>query len=72
MRSACRHTVVRYAEPAEAGCRIRDLAHMPHGRIALLSDGGKVYFPDRPCHAYCDERVWRGEEACAIDCNPGG
>ena len=45
---------------------------MPPGRIALLSDGGKVYFPDRPYHTYCDERVWRGEEACAIDCNPRG
>ena len=65
-------TDVQYVERIEAGYRIRDLAQMPDGRIALLSDDGRVHFLSRLHYAYCDELVRPGEEACAIDCNSGG
>ena len=48
---------VQYVERIRVGERIRDLAQMPDGRIALLSDGGKVYFLSRS-YAHCN----------AVDC----
>ena len=37
-------TEVKYFERIEVGYKIRDLAQMPDGRIALLAEGGQVYF----------------------------
>ena len=65
-------TDVQYVERIEVGYRIRDLAQMPDGRIALLSDDGRVHFLSRLHYAYCDELVRPGEEAYAINCNSGG
>ena len=65
-------TDVQYVERIEVGYRIRDLAQMPDGRIALLSDDGRVHFLSRLHYAYCDDLVRPGEEAYAIDCNSGG
>ena len=40
-------TDVQYVERIEVGNRIRDLAQMPDSRLALLADGGRVYFLSR-------------------------
>ena len=42
---------VQYFEHIGIGDRIRDIAQMPDGRIALLIDGGKVYFLSRSAEA---------------------
>ena len=48
---------VQYVERIEVGYRIRDLALMPDGRIALLADGGRAHFLSRFVER-CDERDW--------------
>ena len=58
---------VQYVERIEVGDRIRDLAYMPDGRIALLSDGGKVYFLSRS-YAYCNDENKLNRHIYAVDC----
>ena len=50
-------TNVQYVERIEVGYRIRDLARMPDGRIALLGDRGRAHFISRVVEV-CDERTW--------------
>ena len=40
-------TDVQYVERIGVGSRIRDIAQMPDGRLALLADGGRVHFLSR-------------------------
>ena len=60
-------TDVQYVERIEVGYRIRDLAQMPDGRIALLSDGGEVYFLSRS-YAYCNDEAMLRRHVYAVDC----
>ena len=46
---------------------IRDLAQMPDGRIALLSDGGEIYFLSRS-YAYCNDENKLNRHIYAVDC----
>ena len=58
-------TDIQYVERVEVGYRIRDLAMMPDGRIALLADGGRVHFLSRSsdgCDARADELARRRGE----------
>ena len=65
---ACRNgAAVRYVERIRVDERIRDLAYMPDGRIALLADGGKVYFLSRS-HAYCNDEATLNRHVYAVDC----
>lgn len=61
-------TTVRYVERMKIGDRIRDLAQMPDGRLALLGDFGKVSFlePSRRC----DRDSRRLGNVYAIGCPP--
>ena len=58
---------VQYVERIRVGDRIRDLAYMPDGRIALLADGGKVYFLSRS-YAYCNDEATLNRHVYAVDC----
>ena len=58
---------VQYFKRIRVGYRIRDLAQMPDGRIALLSDGGKVYFLSRS-YAYCNDEATLNRHVYAVDC----
>ncbi len=60
---------VQYVERIKVGYRIRDLAQMPDGRIALLADGGRVHFLARS-EEYCDERSRRILRVYAVGCGP--
>ena len=61
-------TQVQYVERMEIGDRIRDLAQMPDGRLALLGDFGTVSFlePSRRC----DRGSRRFGNVHAIGCPP--
>ena len=58
---------VQYVERIDIGDRIRDLAQMPDGRIALLADDGRVYFLSRS-YAYCNDENTLNRNVYAIDC----
>ena len=61
-------TDVQYVERIEVGFRIRDMAWMPDGRIALLDDAGRVAFLARSWR--CDvEARWR-QSVYALGCGP--
>ena len=60
-------TEVQYVEKIEIGIRIRDLATLPDGRIALLQDGGRVHFLRRSPR-YCDEEARERRDVYSIDC----
>ena len=60
-------TVVQYVEQIELGYRIRDLTFMPDGRIALLRDGGWVYFLSRS-EGYCNEAARARRDVYAVNC----
>ena len=62
---------VQYVEEIEVGFRIRDLAQLPDGRIALLNNLGSVHFLSRsPRHCTDRERGgWRRRSVYAIHCN---
>ena len=60
-------TDVHYVEPVKVGYRIRDLAQMPDGRIALLADAGRVHFLSRS-YAHCNEEAKRNRSVYVIDC----
>ncbi len=60
-------TEVQYFERIEVGYRIRDLTFMPDGRIALLRDGGVVYFLSRSPR-YCDEESRNRRDVYSVDC----
>ena len=48
-------TDIQYVERMSVGVRrLRDVAQMPDGRMALLSDGGGIHFLSRS-YRYCDE-----------------
>ena len=49
--------------------RIRDIAIMPDGRIALLQNGGFVYFLSRSLR-YCDEASRERDDVYSINCEP--
>ena len=61
-------TKIQYVERMEIGDRIRDLAQMPDGRLALLGDVGTVRFlePSRRC----DRSSRRFSNVYAIGCPP--
>ena len=58
---------VQYVERIDFGNRIRDLAQMPDGRIALLVDGGRVHFLSRS-YAHCNDEAPLNHSVYAIDC----
>ena len=58
---------VQYVERIGIGDRIRDLAQMPDGRIALLADDGRVYFLSRS-YAYCNDEAMLKRNVYAVDC----
>ena len=58
---------VQYVERIDIDDRIRDLAQMPDGRIALFSDGGRVYFLSRS-YAYCNDEDKLKRKVYAVDC----
>ena len=60
-------TDVQYVEKLELGYRIRDIAIMPDGRIALLRDGGRVYFLSRSLR-YCNEELRKQRNVYSINC----
>ena len=60
-------TEAQYAEKIELGYRIRDLTFMPDGRIALLRDGGWVYFLSRSLR-YCDEESRNRRDVYSVNC----
>ena len=60
-------TDVQYVERIEVGYSIRDITFMPDGRIALLSDGGGVYFL-RHSPMYCDEESRNRRAVYSINC----
>ena len=60
---------VQYVENVRLGYRIRDIAIMPDGRIALLRDGGFVYFLSRSLR-YCDEASRERDDVYSINCDP--
>ena len=59
---------VQYVERIDIGHRIRDLANMPDGRIALLMDESQVHFLSRSTR-YCtqDALEWRDIYAALCD-----
>ena len=60
---------VQYVERIRIGKRIRDIALMPDGRIALLLDRvSKVLFLSRS-NKYCTEGFRRKRLVYALDCN---
>ena len=64
----CRNgTDVQYVERIRVGDRIRDLAQMPDGRLALLHDGGRVHFLSRS-YAYCTDENKLNRHVFAFDC----
>ena len=60
-------TAVRYVERIELGQRIRDLAKMPDGRIAVLADGGRVRFLSR-ASKFCDQEPGERRHVYALGC----
>ena len=64
-------TEVRYVERIELGRRIRDLANMPDGRIAILGDGGIVQFLSRSSK-HCDEQSRERRLVYAAGCEDAG
>ena len=60
-------TTIQYVERILLGYRVRDLAPMLDGRIALLADGGSVYFLSRS-YRRCDEESIRQRDAHSVDC----
>ena len=61
-------TDVQYVERIEVGYRVRDVQFMPDGRIALLRDGGRVYFLSRST-MYCDEESRNRRDVYSVDCD---
>ena len=62
---------VQYVEPIEVGYRIRDLAQMPDGRIALLAGRGRVHFLSRSYYAHCDDESKWNRRVYAVNCGSG-
>ena len=60
-------TDVQYVERIRVGYRIRDLAQMPDGRLALLHDGGRVRFLSRS-YAHCTDENKLNRHVFAVDC----
>ena len=61
-------TDVQHVERIELGYRIRDIALMPDGRIALLrGDGGWVYFLSHSTK-YCNEEARKQRNVYSINC----
>ena len=60
-------TDVQYVEKIELGYRIRDIAIMPDGRIALLRDRGRIYFLSRSLR-YCNEEARKKRNVYSINC----
>ena len=64
-------TDVQYVERIKVGYRIRDLALMPDGRIAVLGDDGHARFLSRLVER-CDERPWPTRRVYGLHCySPG-
>ncbi len=61
-------TKVQYVERIPLGFRIRDMAWMPDGRIALLDDSGRVAF--LRASPRCDVETRRRRPAYAMGCGP--
>ncbi len=65
-------TRAQYVERIPVGGRVRDIAQMPDGRIALLIDGGTVRFLSRssePCADRTEERLRQRLPVYAIGCD---
>ena len=61
-------TDVQYVERVPVGYRIRDMAQMPDGRIALLGDFGLVHFLSRSYTACDDGSKRRARHVYTLDC----
>ena len=61
---------VQYVERIQVGYRVRDLAWMPDGRLALLADGGAVHFLSLASESeYCnDQHLQRHLVIYALGC----
>ena len=60
-------TDVQYVERIDIGHRIRDLAQMPDGRLALLVDEGRIHFLRRS-YAHCADKSQWDRNVYAVDC----
>lgn len=60
-------TDIRYVERIKIGWRIRDLTQMPDGRIALLLDGGIIYFMSRD-YSYCVDKSLGHRHIYTVNC----
>lgn len=60
-------TEIRYVERIKIGWRLRDLTQMPDGRIALLLDGGFIYFMSRD-YSYCVDKSLGNRHVYTINC----
>ncbi len=61
-------TAVQYVEQIEIGHRIRDMAHMSDGRLALLLDSYHHVLFLSPSRYYCDEESQRQRLVYAMHC----
>ena len=59
---------VQYVERIEVGFRIRDMAWMPDGRLALMDDAGRAVF--LRASRRCDVESRRRQPVYAIGCGP--
>ena len=60
-------TAIQYVERIPVGDRVRDLAQMQDGRIALLTDSARVRFLSRS-YQYCDEESIKRADVYSVDC----
>lgn len=60
-------TAIQYVERIPVGDRVRDLAQMRDGRIALLTDSARVRFLSRS-YRHCDQESIRRNDAYSVDC----
>ena len=60
-------TTIQYHERIPLGYRVRDMALMLDGRIALLADGGSVFFLSRS-YRHCDEESIKRNDVYSVDC----
>ena len=60
-------TTIQYFERIPVGERVRDIAQMQDGRIALLTDSARVRFLSRS-YRYCDEESIERNDAYSVDC----
>ena len=60
-------TDIQYVERIPVDVRVRDVAQLSDGRMALLSDGGGIHFLSRS-YRYCDEQSINEGNIYSADC----